>query len=257
MIEDAEVAGALNEILKKVKCQGRSRVRSHGARPRGSPWRASRSGCASSSWSSGSYVARSPCASRSPSRRSTGYLTENREKLETGLTFEARHILFLPESGSRARTAGPSRAPGPSEIYGYRARGPGLRRRWRGSTRTIRPARTAAASARSSAASWRRNIEHAILRLSPGRSVDAVRSAVGYHLFRLDARETLTGDALDAGPQPDPRHPLPREVRRAAQGVARRDQTARDHRYPHLKSGVDRAGNRVGQWSATHGSQPR
>src|SRR5262249_57843518 len=28
------------------------------------------------------------------------YLNANREKLETGLTFEARHILFLPQAGT-------------------------------------------------------------------------------------------------------------------------------------------------------------
>ena len=46
-----------------------------------------------------------------------GYINANRGKLETGLTFEARHILFLPEAGE-GRTAGPRRARRPSRSTG-------------------------------------------------------------------------------------------------------------------------------------------
>jgi len=40
------------------------------------------------------------------------------------------------------------------------------------------------------------DIEQAILRLKPGESSAPFRSVVGYHLFHLDAKETLSGDAL-------------------------------------------------------------
>jgi peptidyl-prolyl cis-trans isomerase SurA len=39
-------------------------------------------------------------------------------------------------------------------------------------------------------------IEQAILRLQPGESSPPTRSPVGYHLFHLDAKETLSGEAL-------------------------------------------------------------
>ena len=40
------------------------------------------------------------------------------------------------------------------------------------------------------------DIEDAILRLSPGEASTPFRSQVGYHLFSLDSRDSLTGDAL-------------------------------------------------------------
>jgi peptidyl-prolyl cis-trans isomerase SurA len=38
-------------------------------------------------------------------------------------------------------------------------------------------------------------IEAAILKLNPGQYSAPFRSAVGYHLFKLESKETLTGDA--------------------------------------------------------------
>ena len=40
------------------------------------------------------------------------------------------------------------------------------------------------------------DIEEAILKLSPGQYSSPFRSKVGYHLFFLDSKETMTGDAL-------------------------------------------------------------
>jgi hypothetical protein len=40
------------------------------------------------------------------------------------------------------------------------------------------------------------DIEEAILRLQPGEASTPFRSQVGYHLFRLDSRESLAGEAL-------------------------------------------------------------
>ena len=38
-------------------------------------------------------------------------------------------------------------------------------------------------------------IERAILKLEPGQTSGPVKSEVGYHLFRLDKKESLSGDA--------------------------------------------------------------
>ena len=53
VIEDAELTEALGRHPEEAQGQGRRRVRGHDQDARASPSRASRSGCASSSWSSG------------------------------------------------------------------------------------------------------------------------------------------------------------------------------------------------------------
>ena len=120
------------------------------------------------------------------------YLRDNREKLETGLTFEARHMLFLAEPG-RARTAGRRRA--------------GPRRCTAGCSRA-----DFADLARQHSEDGSRNeggalgvlkrgelapeIEAAILALQVGDVSKPFRSEVGYHLFKLEKRESLAGEGL-------------------------------------------------------------
>jgi peptidyl-prolyl cis-trans isomerase SurA len=122
------------------------------------------------------------------------YLVENREKLETGLTFGARHILVLPDptKGEEGWTAARLRA---DEIYGYLLEGQDFVELARkhsddpsgkdgGSLGNLKRGELA------------QNIEDAILRLSPGEASTPFRSEIGYHIFRLDARDTLTGESL-------------------------------------------------------------
>ena len=82
------------------------------------------------------------------------YLDQNREKLETGLTFEARHILFLPDAdrGEDGWVEARRRATDAYErVLGAETSTSSPR-----SCRRTAPARAAARWARSSAASWRR-----------------------------------------------------------------------------------------------------
>jgi peptidyl-prolyl cis-trans isomerase SurA len=122
------------------------------------------------------------------------YLTENREKLETGLTFGARHILVVadPSKGEEGWTAARIRA---DEIYGYLLEGQDfveLAKKYSddpsgkdgGSLGNLKKGELA------------QDIEDAILRLTPGEASTPFRSKIGYHLFRLDSRDALTGDAL-------------------------------------------------------------
>lgn len=122
------------------------------------------------------------------------YLAENREKLETGLTFGARHILVVPDpmKGEEGWTAARLRA---DEIYGYLLEGQDfveLARKYSddpsgkdgGSLGNLKRGELA------------QDIEDAILRLSPGEASTPFRSQIGYHLFRLDSRDALTGEAL-------------------------------------------------------------
>jgi peptidyl-prolyl cis-trans isomerase SurA len=122
------------------------------------------------------------------------YLEQNREKLETGLTFEARHILFIPdpnrgedgwEEARRRAAAAYERLLGGGD-FGELAKelsqdGSGNDG---GSLGTLKRGELAV------------EIESAILRLSPGESSAPFRSQVGYHLFHLDSKETLVGDGL-------------------------------------------------------------
>jgi peptidyl-prolyl cis-trans isomerase SurA len=122
------------------------------------------------------------------------YLDQNREKLETGLTFEARHILFLPdpdrgedgwEEARRRATDAYERVLGGGDFdelakeLSQDGSGKGG-----GSLGTLKRGELAS------------EIETAILRLARGETSAPFRSQVGYHLFRLDAKETLVGDGL-------------------------------------------------------------
>jgi len=122
------------------------------------------------------------------------YLTENREKLETGLTFGARHILVVPDptKGEEGWTAARLRA---DEIYGHLLEGQDfieLAKKYSddpsgkdgGSLGSLKKGELA------------QDIEDAILRLTPGEASTPFRSQIGYHLFRLDSRDALTGDSL-------------------------------------------------------------
>ena len=123
-----------------------------------------------------------------------GYINANRDKLETGLTFEARHILFLPEAGAGGGRLGGGAQEGRAGLragegrQGLRDAGQGVLGGSLGEGRR-QPGHAQARRA------------HAGDRAShpppPARRVVAAdRSAVGYHLFHLDAKETLSGEAL-------------------------------------------------------------
>lgn len=122
------------------------------------------------------------------------YLVENREKLETGLTFGARHILVAPDptKGDDGWTAARAKA---DELYAQLLEGQDF----------IDLARKHSADPSGkdggSLGSLKRgelspDIEEAILRLSPGEASPPFRSQLGYHLFRLDSRDALSGDSL-------------------------------------------------------------
>jgi peptidyl-prolyl cis-trans isomerase SurA len=122
------------------------------------------------------------------------YLVDNREKLETGLTFTARHILLQPDptKGEEGWIDARKRA---DEVYGYLLEGQDfaeLAKKYSndpsakdgGSLGPLKKGELAP------------DIEEAILRLTPGEASTPFRSQVGFHIFRLDSRETLTGESL-------------------------------------------------------------
>jgi len=122
------------------------------------------------------------------------YLVDNRAKLETGLTFEARHILFLPEpdKGEDGWLAARRKA---EQVYALLLEGQDF------SVLARKYSEDGSAKDGGSLGTLKRGeltpeIEQAILRLKPGESSSPFRSQVGYHLFHLDTKESLSGEAL-------------------------------------------------------------
>jgi peptidyl-prolyl cis-trans isomerase SurA len=123
------------------------------------------------------------------------YLNANREKLETGLSFEARHILFLPTAGAGEdgwHTAKQRAEDVYTRVMGGEDFGE-LAREFSDDTATAKNGGRLGILKRGELAP---DIEKAVLRLSPGEHSSPFRSEVGYHLFELESKETLAGEQL-------------------------------------------------------------
>ncbi len=122
------------------------------------------------------------------------YLTENRQKLETGLSFEARHILVLPDPGkgedgwaeARQRT---------EHVYALLLEGRDFSELAKEYSQDG-SGKDGGQLGKVKRGELSPDIEEAILRLQVGESSAPFRSQVGYHLFHLDAKETMAGEAL-------------------------------------------------------------
>lgn len=124
----------------------------------------------------------------------TQYLEANRPKLETGLTYHARHILVLPETGAedaawenariRAEMLRTQLLKGGdfSELAKQYSRDASARDG--GDLGTLKRGELA------------QDIETQILNLSPGQISTPYRSTLGYHIFKLESKETLDGENL-------------------------------------------------------------
>ncbi len=126
------------------------------------------------------------------------YLAENRDKLEAGLTYHARHILVVPEGDSDA--AWETARIRAEMIRGQLQAGADFGELARQYSRD--------ASAREGGdlgilrrGELAQEIEARILSLAPGEVSAPYRSALGYHIFRLEAKEVLEGEALQRARQ--------------------------------------------------------
>ena len=124
------------------------------------------------------------------------YLEANRAKLETGLAYHARHILILPEGGNtdvgwesariRAdmlRTQLLEGGANFEELARQHSRDASARDG--GDLGTLKRGELA------------QDIEAQILALTPEAISAPYRSALGYHIFRLESKEALEGQGLD------------------------------------------------------------
>lgn len=122
------------------------------------------------------------------------YIEQNRDKLETGLGFEARHILFLPEAG-RGEDGWQTARRRAEEVYAHLLAGEDfaeLARKYSDDA-SGKDGGALGALKRGELAT---EIEAEILKLSPGETSAPFRSPVGYHLFKLESRESLGGEGL-------------------------------------------------------------
>jgi parvulin-like peptidyl-prolyl isomerase len=121
------------------------------------------------------------------------YLEQNRQKLETGLTYHARHILVVPDgSAEPAWEAARERA---EALYAELAGGADFAE----IARTHSGDATAADGG--DLGTLKRgeltpDIEALIVALGPGDVSRPYRSSLGWHIFRLEDKELLDGDAL-------------------------------------------------------------
>jgi peptidyl-prolyl cis-trans isomerase SurA len=123
------------------------------------------------------------------------YLHENREKLETGLKFQARHILLAPDSPGDDAAWEASRVKAEevwakvragedfAELARIYSKDPSAKEG--GDLGTMKQGELAP------------EIESAILRLRPGEATGPVKTSLGHHIFKLEWKESLTGEALD------------------------------------------------------------
>jgi peptidyl-prolyl cis-trans isomerase SurA len=130
----------------------------------------------------------------------TQYLEQNRAKLEQGLPYHARNILVVPE-GDR---------PSDATWEAARIRAAVIRQQIVAGADFAEMARQhsrdASAKDGGDLGTLKRgelavDIETEILRLAPGEISQPYRSSLGYHLFKLESKETLDGPGLERARQ--------------------------------------------------------
>ena len=121
------------------------------------------------------------------------YVEENRQKLETGLSYHARHILVVPEGGDDAAW---ERARIKADILRKQALEGGdfaALAQQHSQDATAKDGGDLGTLKRGELA---QDIEGEILRLDAGQVSRPFRSSLGYHVFRLESKDSLDGDGL-------------------------------------------------------------
>lgn len=123
----------------------------------------------------------------------THYIEENRSKLETGLSYHAGHILIVPESDTDAGWEG-------ARIRADMIRTQAIEG---GNFADLAKKNSRDASAKDGGdlgnlhrGELSPEIEEQILALRPGEVSRPYKSPLGYHVFRLESKESLDGEAL-------------------------------------------------------------
>lgn len=123
------------------------------------------------------------------------YLEENRAKLETGLSYHARHILIVPEAGAAADAAWEAARIKAELIRTQLQDGADFGEMARQHSKDA-SARDGGDLGTLKRGELSLEIETAILKLEPGGISAPYRSPLGYHVFKLDSKDSLEGDGL-------------------------------------------------------------
>jgi peptidyl-prolyl cis-trans isomerase SurA len=121
------------------------------------------------------------------------YIDENRAKLETGLAYHARHVLIVPQNDADAGwEAARIRA---DLIRTQIVQGADFADLARQNSRDA-SAKDGGDLGTLHRGELSREIEERILALRPGELSQPYRSALGYHVFRLESKDALEGETL-------------------------------------------------------------
>lgn len=123
------------------------------------------------------------------------YLEANRQKLETGLAYHARHILVTPEpdGSDTAWEAARIKADLLRTQLGQGADFAELARQHSRDPATAKDGGDLGTLKRGELA---QDVETQVLSLGPGEVSRPYRSALGYHIFRLELKDSLEGEGL-------------------------------------------------------------
>jgi peptidyl-prolyl cis-trans isomerase SurA len=124
------------------------------------------------------------------------YLEENRAKLETGLSYHARHILIVPEEGAAADAAWEGARIKAELIFTQLTEGGAEFASMARQHSKDASARDGGDLGTLKRGELSQEIENEILALAPGAVSRAHRSALGYHVFKLESKDALEGDGL-------------------------------------------------------------
>ena len=123
------------------------------------------------------------------------YLEENRAKLETGLSYHARHILIVPEEGAASDAALEAARIKADMIRGQAAAGADFAELARQNSKDA-SARDGGDLGTLKRGELSQEIEAAILALKAGGISEPFRSPLGWHVFKLETKDSLEGDGL-------------------------------------------------------------
>jgi peptidyl-prolyl cis-trans isomerase SurA len=124
------------------------------------------------------------------------YLEENRAKLETGLSYHARHILVVPEEGAADDAAWEGARIKAELIFTQLTEGGAEFASMARQHSKDASARDGGDLGTLKRGELSQEIENAILALAPGAVSRPYRSALGYHVFKLESKDALEGDGL-------------------------------------------------------------
>ena len=193
VIEEAEIDEELADRIKKMNLKGREEFEA-ALKAQGIPMAAVRKRVADE-LRRGRIVSRKVRLRISVTEQEVSqYLEANRAKLETGLSYHAAHILIVPETGPedaawenariKADLIRADLQQGADFAELARQHSRDASGRDGGDLGTLKRGELA------------QDIEAKILSLSPGQISLPYRSALGYHVFRLESKETLEGEGL-------------------------------------------------------------